>query len=190
MKDKEQDKVLEHNYDGIQEYDNDLPRWWVQIFWITGIFGVVYALYFHWPTSLTPEQDLALKMEQIQALRASSEAATENTSSNQDNLLQLVSDQAVLNKGSEVYQGKCMACHAAQGQGLVGPNLTDDHWIHGGTLPEIRKVIVKGFPEKGMIAWEALLKKEEIDAVTAYIWSLYGSNPPNAKAPEGVKVIR
>lgn len=187
---KEQDKVLEHDYDGIQEYDNDLPRWWVQIFWITGIFGIIYAVYFHWPSTLTPEQDLAMKMEQIQGLRASAQAADAAASGGSDNLLQLVGDSATLAKGSEIFQAKCVACHAAQGQGLVGPNLTDDFWINGGTLPEIRQVIRKGVPAKGMISWEPLLTSEEINAVTAYVWSLHGTNPANPKAPEGQKVER
>lgn len=189
MSDKEQDKILNHEYDGIQEYDNDLPKWWVQIFWITGIFGVIYAVYFHWPSTPTPTEDLAMQMEEISKLRAQ-HSSSQSSGGGEDALLNMVGNTEALNTGAQVYQAKCMPCHAAQGQGLVGPNLTDEYWIHGGTLPEIRQVIRKGVPEKGMLSWEPLLKSEEIDAVTVYIWSLYGSNPPNPKAPQGEKVER
>jgi cytochrome c oxidase cbb3-type subunit 3 len=190
MSDKEQDKVLNHDYDGIQEYDNDLPKWWVQIFWITGIFGIIYAVYFHWPSTPTPTEDLAMQMEEISKLKALHSSSQSSGGGGEDALLSLVGNTEALKTGAGVYQAKCMACHAAQGQGLVGPNLTDEYWIHGGSLPEIRQVIRKGVPEKGMLSWEPLLKSEEIDAVTVYIWSLYGSNPPNPKAPQGEKVER
>ena len=83
-----------------------------------------------------------------------------------------------------------MACHAQQGQGLVGPNLTDDYWIHGGLISDLRTVILNGVPEKGMLSWRGILKDEEINAVTAYVWTLHGTNPPNPKKPEGELVKR
>jgi cytochrome c oxidase cbb3-type subunit III len=100
----------------------------------------------------------------------------------------LVSDAKVLAEGKEIFTGKCVACHGALGEGGVGPNLTDEYWLHGGTINDIFKTIKNGVPEKGMISWKATLKPNEIQSVSNYIASLAGTTPPNGKAPQGDKV--
>lgn len=184
----DQDKILSHNYDGIREYDNDLPRWWVSIFWITIIFGVVYSVYFHMPSTPTPEQALASRMEELKAMKPA--VAASNSGPSEESMLTLAKSTEALSKGNEVFQARCAACHMPQGQGLVGPNLTDDNWIHGGKILEIRNTIVEGVPAKGMLSWKTMLTADEINAVTAFVWSLHGTNPPNPKAPEGALVPR
>lgn len=185
----EKDELLDHDYDGIQEYDNDLPRWWVNIFWITTIFAVAYAGWTHF--SKVPQHEaLAKQMEELQVAKETRKEAAEESVLDADGLIKLASNQEALSKGEEIFVGKCVACHATGGGGLVGPNLTDDYWIHGGKITDIRQVIQKGVVEKGMIAWETMLKSDEINAVTAYIWSLHGTNPENPKAAEGELVKR
>ncbi len=91
-------------------------------------------------------------------------------------------------KGKEIFAGRCVPCHGDRGQGIVGPNLTDDFWLHGGRPSEIYHTITEGVPEKGMVPWKTQLSPEEIAAVTAYVGTLRGTNPPNPKPPEGQKV--
>ena len=128
----EKDELLSHNYDGIQEYDNDLPRWWIALFWLTIGYGVFYAWYLHMGPGLDQHETLAKEMQEIAEQRAKVEQAQPKPADTGLHLAALLKDAAAIAKGKSVYDAKCMACHAAQGQGLVGPNLTDDYWIHGG----------------------------------------------------------
>ena len=178
---KKQDELLSHNYDGIEEYDNSLPLWWRWLFYLTIVFAVVYVAYYHLGSGLNQEQTLALEMKTIadQKPKATGGELTE------EQLLAKVSDPTVVAKGKEVFQARCLACHGPLGGGIVGPNLTDDHWIHGGKLLDIRNTIMEGVPAKGMISWKALMPAEEVDAVVAYIRSIRGTNPPGGKPPEG-----
>ena len=179
-----QDQLLEHDSDGIKEYDNDLPRWWVWLFWITIIVAPIYAYWFHGVLAPTDER-LAHAMSEVEAKRATQSATANAVEVSEDNLLALVSDTQALAKGSELFASRCAACHQAQGQGLIGPNLTDKHWIHGGKIVDIRRTISEGVPEKGMLSWKTMLSADEMNAVTAYVWTLRGTNPPNPKAAEG-----
>lgn len=181
MSEKKQDELLAHNYDGIQEYDNSLPGWWVGLFWVTVIFGVIYVGYYVFGPGLSQEQTLALELKQIEATKQAAPAQERSEAM----MLAMVSNASDVQAGKAVFDGKCVPCHGAQAQGIVGPNLTDDYWIHGGTLLEIRKTIVEGVPAKGMVSWRGLLTDKEIDSVVAYIRTLHGSNPPGAKAQEG-----
>ncbi|MCB0323327.1 MAG: c-type cytochrome [Bdellovibrionales bacterium] len=182
----EKDELLDHDYDGIQEYDNDLPRWWIALFWLTIAFAVVRVGYYHFGPGLLQEERLAVDMAALEEVRSAHQPVV--SAGNADSLLALVSDADALAKGQEVFTTKCLACHGPQAQGLVGPNLTDDYWIHGGALTDLKRVVVEGVPEKGMIAWGALMPESEINAVVAYIRSLRGTNPPNPKQPEGALV--
>lgn len=187
----DRDELKDSEYDGIQEYDNDLPRWWVNLFWITIVWGVVYALWFHLPSTPTPHQRLAAQMAEIEALRVkSAPPAASNPSEEEPLLIALSAKPSAVTEGAEIFKTKCMACHGPLGQGLVGPNLTDDFWIHGGKITEVKSVIVNGVLEKGMLAWKAMLTNDQINAVVAFVWTLHGTNPANAKAAEGVEVKR
>jgi cytochrome c oxidase cbb3-type subunit 3 len=182
---KREDELLDHNYDGIQEYDNDLPRWWVALFWTSSIVGIIYAFYFHNPGTPTPLETLAVEMKEVDAQKQVMALATAMNEPSNEELLKVVDDSARQALGKDIYVAKCMLCHGDKGQGLIGPNMTDDHWIHGGNPTDLRRVILEGVPAKGMLSWKPILKSEEIDSVIAFIWSLNGSNPPGAKAPEG-----
>ncbi len=169
------DELLDHEYDGIREYDNPLPRWWLITFYGTVAFAAVYVPYYHFGPGLSPVQEYEAEL---------AAAPKEKTIGSAD-LAQKVKDPAVIAAGKETFVKLCAACHRPDGGGLVGPNLTDDHWIHGGTAADQIKVVTEGVPEKGMISWKAQLSPEQIVQVVAYVGSLRGSNPPKPKAPEG-----
>lgn len=175
MSDKHEGNLLDHNYDEIQELDNPLPRWWVYLFYITIVFAGLYILYFHFGPGLSIQEQFAKDMEKGKSNNAQHAIIPEGPE--------------WVQKGKTVFQSKCTSCHGPEGGGLIGPNLTDAFWIHGkGTLPDIVHVIEKGVPEKGMLAWETMLKPEDIAAVANYVHSLKGNQPANAKPPQGEKV--
>ena len=178
-----QDELLSHDYDGIREYDNSLPLWWLYLFLGTVVFALGYIVYYHFGTGQSQEQLL------VAELQAADEAAAKklvaDVGAEKDKLLALTKNSAALEQGRQVFATKCVACHLAQGQGLVGPNLTDDYWIHGGKITDIKNTVVNGVLDKGMLAWKTMLSGDEINAVVAYVWTLHGSNPPNPKAPQG-----
>lgn len=174
------DKLLGHNYDGIKELDNDLPKWWINIFYITIVFSGVYMAYYHlWGDT----RSLAELFESSEAQVAANKPA--NSEITEQELNAALANQDSITRGRTVFAEKCAACHGPMGGGLVGPNLTDKFWIHGGKPVQISKVITEGVPEKGMIAWKALLSKDDIVSVVSYVKSLKGSNPPGAKPPQG-----
>ncbi len=179
----EESLLLNHNYDGIQELDHVLPRWWLGILYATIVFAAWYAGYYMSGMGPTPQQELAVALKQIGSLKPAVVSAGD---AQKEALLAAFRDTQKLNHGKEVYLAKCMACHADKGQGVVGPNLTDDFWISGkGTLGDIFNVVTNGVPEKGMPAWGPVLKPDELIDVVAFIHTLHGTNPPNPKAPQG-----
>jgi cytochrome c oxidase cbb3-type subunit 3 len=183
---KDDDRLLEHNYDDIQEYDNPLPRWWVYIFWATIVFSLLYAL--NLPGIGIGKGRIAnyeAEMERARARYGDRLMAGPNLSEPQ--LLALVADASRVAEGKATYDGNCMPCHRADGGGMIGPNLTDDYWIHGGKPLEVLKTVNEGVPPKGMPAWGAVMKPNQVAAVVAYVLSLHGTHPANAKGPEGVR---
>src|SRR5687768_3172764 len=180
---KENVPVLEHDADGIQELDNLLPRWWVWLFWGCNVFAIAYMLYFH--TFNMGDLQAAAYVKEARAgeeLKNNALAAFESNLST----LQPSTDQSVLNHGSQIYNTYCAPCHRPDGGGLVGPNLTDDYWIHGATYQDNLKTIINGVPEKGMLAWRGVLKPNEVQAVASFIYALRGTKPANAKLPENL----
>lgn len=181
---QEQDVMLDHNYDGIKELDNSLPPWWVAMFYITIAFAVVYMGYYHFSDSgLSSSEEYALEMERA-------EESVKAFLSTQANLVDetnadLLTDDQSLAGGKIIYDANCAACHGMLGEGGVGPNMTDEYWIHGGDIKDVFKTVKYGVPEKGMIAWKSQLKSADIHQVSSYLLSLVGTNPPNAKKPEG-----
>lgn len=182
MANQPDDKLLDHSYDGIQEYDNPMPRWWVWVFWATIIF---VPLYYVLPSPFGEGEGKIAQYEADMAAHASTQATATGPTVTDEQLLQLVADRGALADGKTVFDANCAACHRADGGGLIGPNLTDDAWIHGGAPTAVHQTIAVGVLAKGMPPWERILKPEQLNHVTAYVLSLKGTNPPNPKAPEG-----
>ncbi|MFN2317012.1 MAG: cbb3-type cytochrome c oxidase N-terminal domain-containing protein [Gemmatimonadales bacterium] len=179
--------LLDHEYDGIQEFDNPMPRWWLWIFYATIVYSVLY--WFNVPGIGIGQGHLATYEAEMAAAGArSEELAALRTGPTDASLLAMAEDQTVLELGATTYTQMCASCHAPDGGGLIGPNLTDDYWIHGNSPLQIHLVIEEGVLAKGMPAWGAMLRPEQVDAVTAYVMTLRGTTPTNPRAPEGERV--
>jgi cytochrome c oxidase cbb3-type subunit 3 len=173
--------LLDHDADGIKEFDNQLPRWWVWLFYITIIFAMGYMLYFH-VFHLGDLQAAEWQKENAvgEKIKAAASAQFESTIT----ALQPSTDPLVLTVGKQIYLSRCAPCHRVDGGGLVGPNLCDDYWIHGTNYSDSILVIWNGVPAKGMITWKNYLHPDEITAVASYIYTFRGTHPPNPKPPE------
>lgn len=180
-----EDKLIDHSYDGIQEYDNPLPPWWVYLFVVTVIWAAIYLFYYNL-TGIGPssEEEYLAEVEEYNKKYAAVLAAEASVDWNAPDF-ELVSDQGKLDKAKNLYTANCAACHGALGEGGIGPNLTDDYWIHGPGINNIARIIALGVPEKGMIPWKNTFKSTDIVSLASYVITLHGTNPPNAKAPQG-----
>lgn len=176
------DRVLEHSYDGIQEYDNPMPRWWLATFWGTIIFSILYLINIG---PIGKGKGWIAEYEDDMKAFAAAHPAPDAGDVSESTLTALVTDQKALTLGKTTYDSYCASCHRQDGGGLIGPNLTDDFWLHGGNITDIYKTVVDGVLAKGMPPWGKSLKPEQLTAVTAYVVSLKGSNPANPKAPQG-----
>lgn len=178
--------TLDHNYDGIRELDNHLPPWWLGMFYGGIVFGIIYLLNYHvWHWSPTQSEEYEIAMAEAAEIKKANLADEGNAID--ESSVTLITDAAGLTEGEVIYSGNCVACHGKLGEGGVGPNLTDEFWIHGGSIESIFKTIKYGIPEKGMIAWESSLTPAQMQNVSSYITTMAGTNPPNAKAPQGEK---
>ena len=263
---KKKDILLDHSYDGIQELDNDLPPWWLWLFYISIGWAVVYMLYYHvlgigpssveeYQMEMNPNYVAAESAEKggffsayrspyysskgeitpkvleqmkkyigpeisgnelvLEAMRRSDEETREKLKQTFPELweqltaggaalatapakleaveepvakIEPLTDEASLKAGESIYVTNCVSCHGKLGEGGIGPNLTDDYWIHGAGMGNVVQVITKGVPAKGMITWKGVLTDEQIRQVASYILTMHGTNPPKAKAPQGEKV--
>ena len=181
---EERDLELDHNYDGIKELDNKLPPWWLYSFYITIIFAAGYLVYYHF-------LDGANQVMEYEQEMLAAKIAVEEYKKNAPDLVDaetvtLMLDAGDLEKGAALYQTNCMACHAGDGGGGIGPNLTDEHWILGGGIKNVFHTISEGGRAgKGMIAWKSTMKPTEIQQVASYVLSLQGKTPANPKEAEG-----
>ncbi|MCK6613161.1 MAG: c-type cytochrome [Ignavibacteriaceae bacterium] len=180
---KENEILLEHDYDGIKELDNNLPPWWKYLFYVTIIFSVIYMAHYHVLES-GPSSDGEYLAELKAAELEKSKISTVTYNITADNA-KLLTDAGSLAAGKELYTKNCVACHGQNGEGLVGPNLADNYFIHGNTIKEVYLVIQNGVTEKGMLSWKAQFNPKQIEEVSSYVLSLVGTNPPNPKAPQG-----
>ena len=182
----EEDLLKPHEYDGIQEYDNPMPAWWSWIFILSAVFGVVYVLGIHvFDFIPTYEEDLAAGQAEIATIRAAYEQQNPVITFDEAKLAEYVGNAEQAEAGSVHYMTYCLPCHGDQGQGLIGPNLTDNYWIHGNQNVDLYNVITNGVVEKGMAPWANVLTPEERAQALAFVRSLSGSNPPGAKEPQG-----
>lgn len=177
-----------HDFDGIRELDNRIPPWFNYLFLGTAIFAVVYMLDYH-VFRISPLSDSEYTAE-VQAAEMQKRIAFAADGEIDENTLTALLDDASVKSGAENYQKYCVSCHGAQGGGLVGPNLTDEYWIHGGDVKNIYQTIKVGVPAKGMIAWQLVFSQKQMQQIASFILTLQGSNPPGGKAPEGVLYVR
>lgn len=163
----EQDRVLGHadECDGIEEYDNRLPTWWLGLFYGCIVIGVGYAINFHF---LSGDSQAARYEAEVAAAEQMWPTPTA------DDALAAATSPDSIEKGKEIYAQNCVGCHAADLSGGIGPNLKDAEWIHGGTLEAINKTITDGIPEKGMLTWGPILGPEKVAQVAAYVHSSGG----------------
>ncbi len=181
---KEADVLLDHDYDGIKELDNALPPWWKWGFYITVIVGVIYLFRFHitnsGPSPLQEyDKEIAAAARQLENFKKNNKEAF-------DEKTVTLADEKGIAEGKKIFAGTCFPCHGNSGEGnAVGPNLTDNYWLHGGSIGEVFKTINNGVPDKGMQAWGKTFSPTDVRNITSYVLSLQGTNPPNAKAPQG-----
>jgi mono/diheme cytochrome c family protein len=264
MMTEEKDRLMDHEFDGIGELNNDLPRWWLYLFYFTILWAIIYLIHYHvldtgdlsnaeYQKELDPdwkgEQKTGLfsgyqspfyrEEEMTPRLRAEinapkntdadvvfndliKQAMMHAEAANLEKLIsafpelwqelssertdtpdaaamvkvtgaepgpvveyQPVTDEAALAAGKNIFTINCSTCHGQAGEGGIGPNMTDNYWLHGGGINNIIATIEKGVPAKGMIPWRGVLKPEQILQVASYLLTLQGTNPPNAKAPQG-----
>jgi cytochrome c oxidase cbb3-type subunit III len=185
---KEVDIMLDHDYDGIKELDNSLPPWWVWGFYITIIWSVIYLGHYHlFRTGPLQTEEYNISMQEA-ADKAKEREAKMKDFVSAETITALNTPEA-LGAGKGIYTTNCVACHGAGGEGGVGPNLTDDFWIHGGGIKNIFKLITDGAPSKGMISWKSQLSPKQIQQVASYIMTMQGTNPAGAKEPQGEKWV-
>ena len=180
---KEKDLMTDHNYDGIRELDNKIPPWFSYLFYATIIFGIFYMINYHILSSgdvQATEYKAEIKRAEAHKLELIKTGALLD-----ENSLTALTDAGALSTGKEIFVKNCVVCHTESGGGLVGPNLTDNYWIHGGGIKNVYAVIKNGVPAKGMISWKSQLNPRQMQEVASYVLSLHGTNPPNPKAPEG-----
>lgn len=172
-----------HDYDGIQELDNRMPPWLQSLFVGTVIIAIFYSAYYF---SGMGDLQLAELDKEIAYAEVEKKAYMEKVGASMDeNTVTMLKADADITQGKTIFQEKCAACHAADGGGSVGPNLTDGYWLHGGSINSIFKVIKYGVPEKGMISWEKQLSPTDIQKVASYVISLKGTKPASPKEPQG-----
>ncbi len=180
---KETDILLDHDYDGIRELDNSLPPWWKYGFYITIAVGFIYLINFHvLGTGLNPTEEYNAAMNKA---RIEKEIFEANNKDRIDENNIAMADAAGIKAGQALYDANCVACHLKDGGGIVGPNLTDDYWIHKGSLNDIYKTIKVGYPDKGMQPWASNFSPKEISFIASFIKSLKGTKPATPKEPQG-----
>jgi cytochrome c oxidase cbb3-type subunit 3 len=179
---RKEDLLSDHEYDGIQEYDNPMPRWWVWIFWGSFYFAICYFLWFQVYAKGSVAADYTAD---ITAAREQAAARDLGSALTEESLEKLMKNPAMMADASLAFTAKCAQCHAANGSGLIGPNLTDDSWIHGSaSLMDIYGVVNAGVPNQGMPTWGKQLARVEVAKLAAYVGTLRGLHRPG-KAPEG-----
>jgi cytochrome c oxidase cbb3-type subunit 3 len=181
------DILLDHEYDGIREYDNPMPRWWKWIFWGSFYFSIGYFVHYHL-TGNGPSVQASYEADLAQAREAEALALL-GTETTEESLSKLTKDVAMMADAEKLFGARCAACHGLKGEGLIGPNLTDAHWLHGdASLLSIHKLIEQGVPSKGMPAWARQLKPIEVAKLAAFIGTKRNTNLPGPRGAEGTQL--
>ena len=176
--------ILDHNYDGIKELDNNLPPWWIYSFYISIIFAVIYMVRYH--VLNADDQFVEYEIEYAEANKAIEEYKKTAKGLVDINTVELLTEASDLNAGQKIFETNCVACHKADGGGGIGPNLTDQHWILGGGIKNVFRTISEGGRDgKGMVSWKSELKPLEMAQVASYVLKFQGTTPAEPKDPEG-----
>jgi cytochrome c oxidase cbb3-type subunit 3 len=176
-------ELLDHEYDGIREYDNPMPGWWVASFWASFFFAIGYGFHYHVShngasVAEAYEADMA-EARAVQAKRSFGEAVTE------EGLQKLALDPALMKDAQAIFAQRCLPCHGEHGQGVIGPNLTDAYWLHGGSLLDIHRTVSEGVPAKGMPAWKMQLNPVQVRELAAFVGGTLGGRNLPGRPPEG-----
>lgn len=176
----EEPKNIRHVFDGIEEEDNDLPRWWLNLFYVTIVFAVFYLAWFHWPIGKgsSPEEEFSKDFAKLEEAAAVAKAAGFDYNA-------VLEDEAFIAAGKETYSQMCVPCHGDHGQGSVGPNLTDDFWIIEPSLSAMEHIIANGNLEKGMPAWEPVVGPDKVKQLVVFVRSMRSQNVADGKEPQG-----
>lgn len=180
---KEHEILLDHAYDGIRELDNRVPPWFNFLFYGTILFSIIYLVQYHVIGSGNVQQDEY--MAEVREANLQKEILLKTGALLDENSVKFVKDAGSLSNGKDIFLKNCASCHANDGGGLVGPNLTDKYWINGGGIQNVFKTIKYGVPAKGMISWQTQLNPTQMQEVASYILTLEGTEPAAPKAPEG-----
>ncbi len=173
---------VHHVYDGIVEQDHQLPSWWLALLCGTILFACGYWGYYE---VLRAAPGPLGEYRAAAELHRAVESAKPRPVFDDEALARLAKDDGALQAGKQVFATNCAACHGVDGQGIIGPNLTDSAWLHGGKPTAILKVVADGVTQKGMPAWGSALGEERVRNVSAFIVSRKGLNLPGGKAPQG-----
>lgn len=180
---REGEIMMDHDYDGIKELDNNLPPWWKYGFYLTIVVAFIYLIHFH--IAKTGDLQLTEYQKEIDQAKVEVEAYMKESSGNIDETNVKLLTGADVDAGKSIFQANCAACHGKLGEGGVGPNLTDDYWMHEGSFVGIFKSIKYGWPDKGMKSWKEDFSPLQIAQLSSFLKSIIGSNPPNGKAQQG-----
>jgi len=178
------DELRDHEFDGIHEFDNPLPGWWLGIFYVTVAISLIYVPWKHWPGSARGQESLYVA-EQAEALRR---YGPRKSGWDEEELRLHYAGGEWQGRGEDIFIASCAPCHRKDGGGNIGPNMTDDHYLHGGRLADIARTITEGVPAKGMLSWKRDLKRDQIRDVACYVRSLRGRQIDRPKGPQGVEV--
>jgi len=175
--------IEDHVYDGIQELDNPAPAWFQFLFYITIVFAIIYMVNYH----LIGKQNSSLDefVQEVTVAQQQKDELIRTGALINENNVKVLTEAADIDKGKEIFTVNCLNCHAVDGGGGVGPNLTDKYWIHGGGIKNIFTTIKYGVPAKGMITWQNQLSPKQMNQVASYILTFEGKTPAVPKAPEG-----
>lgn len=178
-----QERLMDHDYDGIQELDNPPPAWYMYLFYATIIFAVLYFINYHTMGKSNLQVDEYI--EEMTLAQREKEELIKSGAFIDENSVDALNSEADIAEGKKIFATNCVSCHGNNGEGIVGPNLTDNYWIHGAGIVNIFKIIKNGVPDKGMISWQQQLSPKQIQQLASYVLTFEGANPPNAKEPEG-----
>ena len=176
--------LTDHNYDGIHELDNNLPLWWKYMFYLSIVCAGAYFYYYHF-SGYGKLQIEEYNHEVLIAEKEVAEYMKNSANSVDENNVKRLTDPSRIESGKTLFLQNCAACHGKGGEGGVGPNLTDEYWLHGGGVKNVFKTIKYGVPQKGMISWKTQLSPGNMQEVTSYILTLKGTHPDNPKAAQG-----